>query len=332
MEQQPVECELEELELPTVDLEGEGLRLAAACRDPGVFRLVNHGVPSNVTARLFGLARGLLELEAANKSRLPGYFCGTPALAALPVKELNWLEGLHVDHGARSVSCGGVDAEDGDAGTALLAEFMEAVSGEYVAHMARIARKLFDALACGELGLDSEQRASYLTERGSIFRAYRYPATASGAGRRQLGMEAHTDSSVLSILNQDMVGGLQVLYGGRWLAVRPVEGALVVNVGDMLQAMSGGAYRSPEHRVVAPAWTEVDRMSLCYFAFPQEDAVIVGPASACRQEELYRAFSYGEFREQVQADVKATGSKVGLARFRVPVRHIHWTDGALEEA
>ncbi|EMS62244.1 Gibberellin 2-beta-dioxygenase 8 [Triticum urartu] len=326
MEQLPDECGLEELELPTVDLEAEEPsltgQLVAACRDPGVFRLVNHGVPCDLTARLFGLARGLLELDAANKSRLPGYFCGTPALAALPVKQLNWLEGLHVD-GDRCHSC--PDAADGEADGSALSQFMEAVSGEYVAHMARIARKLFDALASGELGLDEEQRASYLTERGSIFRAYRYPATASG--RRQLGMEAHTDSSVLSILNQDMVGGLQVLCRGRgdrdkeearWLAVRPVEGALVVNVGDMLQAMSGGAYRSPEHRVVAPAWTEVDRMSLCYFAFPQEDAVIVGPASACRQE-VYRAFSYGEFREQVQADVKASGSKVGLARFRVAV-------------
>ncbi|KAF7033954.1 hypothetical protein CFC21_045016 [Triticum aestivum] len=321
MEQLADGCELEELELPTVDLEAEESRLteqlAAACRDPGVFRLVNHGVPCELTARLFGLARGLLELDAANKSRLPGYFCGTPALAALPVKEINWLEGLHVEataaHGDRSHSS--PDGADGEADGTAFSKFREAVSGEYVAHMARIARKLFDALAAGELGLDSEQRASYLTERGSIFRAYRYPA--SGAGRRQLGMEAHTDSSVLSILNQDMVGGLQVFYGGRWLAVRPVEGAVVVNVGDMLQAMSGDAYRSPEHRVVAPGWTEADRMSLCYFAFPEEDAVIVGPASACRPEELYRAFSYGEFREQVQADVKATGSKVGLARFRL---------------
>ncbi|KAF7026587.1 hypothetical protein CFC21_038693 [Triticum aestivum] len=300
MEHLPDECELEELEVSTVDLEAEEPRLmeqlAAACRDPGVFRLVNHGVPSGLTARLFGLARGLLELDAANKSRLPGYFCGTPALAALPVKQLNWLEGLHVeadDTGDRCHSC--PDGADGEAGGTALAEFMEAVSGEYVAHMARIARKLFDALASGELGLDEEQRASYLTERGSIFRAYRYPATAPG--RRQLGMEAHTDSSVLSILNQDMVGGLQVFHGGD----------------------EPGAYRSPDHRVVAPAWTEVDRMSLCYFAFPQEDAVIVGAASACRQEEVYRGFSYREFREQVQADVKATGSKVGLARFRVAV-------------
>ncbi|XP_044973680.1 gibberellin 2-beta-dioxygenase 5-like [Hordeum vulgare subsp. vulgare] len=319
MDRQPVECGLEEVELRAVDLEAEESilteELAAACRDPGVFRLVNHGVPSNLTARLLALARGLLELDAATKSRLPGYFCGTPALAALPVKEPNWLEGLHVEAAGDTCLC------SPDGGSAV-AEFMEAVSGEYVAHMARIARKVFDTLASGELGLDSEQRATYLTERGCIFRAYRYPAAAASG---QVGMEAHTDSSVLSILNQDTVGGLQVLYRGCWRAVRPVEGALVVNVGDMLQAMSGDAYRSPEHRVVAPAGA--DRMSLCYFAFPEEEAVIVGgrwrgrSSSGGEQRETrrYQGFSYREFREQVQADVKATGSKVGLARFRVAV-------------
>ncbi|VAH86706.1 unnamed protein product [Triticum turgidum subsp. durum] len=80
----------------------------------------------------------------------------------------------------------------------------------------------------------------------------------------------------------------------------------------MLQAMSGDAVRGPEHRVVAPAGTEVDMMSLCYLAFPHEDAIIVG-------QEMYRGFSYDEFWEQVQADVKATGAKVSLGRFRIPV-------------
>jgi isopenicillin N synthase-like dioxygenase len=49
--------------------------------------------------------------------------------------------------------------------------------------------------------------------------------------------------------------------------VRPVEGTLVVNLGDMMQAMSGGAYLSVEHRVVAPP-LETERMSFCYFALP----------------------------------------------------------------
>lgn len=316
------EGKLEELELPTLDLEHESSsslteKLAAACRDPGVFRLVNHGVPGDLTARLFGLTRDLLDMDPGKKTKLPGYFWGTPALS-LRVKELNWVEGLHVVPDAhdrdRSVSSGEA------ANSGAYSAFRQVVTAEYVAHMARIARKLFDALAGGEeLGLDAEQRASYLEEHGGTFRAYRYPA-CDPAGQ-YLGMEPHTDSSVLSILNQDLVGGLQVLRRdgdgdgpiSRWCGVRPVEGTLVVNLGDMMQAMSGDAYRSVEHRVVAPP-PGTERMSLCYFAFPQEDAVIVPNPG---KEERYRGFSYREFREQVQADIKATGAKVGLARFRV---------------
>ncbi|KAM0906945.1 hypothetical protein ACQ4PT_016475 [Festuca glaucescens] len=319
MEQQAAarEGKLEELELPTLDLEHESSsslteQLAAACRDAGVFRLVNHGVPGDLTARLFRLTRQLLDMDPAEKAKLPGYFWGTPALS-LRVKELNWVEGLHVAPDAHDASG---DSPDGGAYSA----FRQVVTAEYVAHMARIARKLFDALAGGEeLALDAAQRASYLEEHGGTFRAYRYPA-CDPAGQH-LGMEPHTDSSVLSILNMDLVGGLQVLRrdGGadgpisRWCAVRPVEGTLVVNLGDMMQAMSGDAYRSVEHRVVAPP-TGTERMSLCYFAFPQDDAVIVPNPG---KEERYRAFSYREFREQVQADIKATGAKVGLARFRI---------------
>uniref|UniRef100_A0ACD5XA33 Uncharacterized protein n=1 Tax=Avena sativa TaxID=4498 RepID=A0ACD5XA33_AVESA len=298
------DCELEELQLPTLDLEHDELteQLVAACRDPGVFRLVNHGVPCDLTARLFRLTRGLLELEPASKSNLPGYFWGTPALS-LRVKELNWVEGLHVDAALTSPA-----AEGDEAGDAYSA-FRKVVTDEYVPHMARIARKLFDALA----GVDAEQRTSYLEERGGTFRAYRYPARDPAAAVQYMGMEPHTDSSVLSILNQDLVGGLQVLRDGSagWRRVRPVEGTLVVNLGDMMQAMSGDAYRSAVHRVVAPSSPGTERMSLCYFAFPEEDAVICHP-SGC-----YRGFSYREFREQVQADIKATGAKVGLARFRL---------------
>ncbi|CAM0884595.1 unnamed protein product [Alopecurus aequalis] len=326
MEQQAAHADykLEELELPTLDLEQESSSFAellvAACRDPGVFRLVNHGVPDDLTVRLFRLSRDLLELETAKKTKLPGYFWGTPALT-LRVKELNWVEGLHVAPDADGRS----DADVAEDDEGAYSSFREVVTAEYVPHMARIARKLFDALAGSEeLGLDAERRAAYLDERGGTFRAYRYPA-CDPAGR-YLGMEPHTDSSVLSILNQDLVGGLQVLRRrgdgdreDRWCGVRPVEGTLVVNLGDMMQAMSGDAYRSAEHRVVAPP-AGTGRMSLCYFAFPQEDAVIVpSPSSGGDEgkEQRYRGFSYREFREQVQADIKATGGKVGLARFRL---------------
>lgn len=307
-QQEDINEELPVLELPTLDLvEGfDRAALVAACRELGVFRLVNHGVPGDLSGRLFELAQEMLgRVPFERKKAQPGYFWGTPALS-LRVKDINWVEGFHFQHQSDAPdSTDHADADDTAAASAF--SLLRTLSAEYCTHMARIARKLFDALAA-ELGLDAHQTASYLAERHGTFRVYRYPPSG---GSYQLGMEPHTDSSVLSILSQDLVGGLQLLHKDEdaWYNVVPVPGTLLVNLGDMMQAISGDAYRSVRHRVVASPATE--RLSLCYFAFPQDDAVIVCP-SRCSG---YRPFSYREFREQVQADIKATGSKVGLQRF-----------------
>lgn len=63
---------------------------------------------------------------------------------------------------------------------------------------------------------------------------------------------------------------------------------------------------SVEHRVGANVRS--DRMSICYFAFPKEDGVILS--------SNYKPFTYEQFQAQVQQDIKATGFKVGLDRFR----------------
>ncbi|KAK6940699.1 LOW QUALITY PROTEIN: Isopenicillin N synthase-like, Fe(2+) 2OG dioxygenase domain, partial [Dillenia turbinata] len=50
-----------------------------------------------------------------------------------------------------------------------------------------------------------------------------------------LGMGKHTDPHFLTILLQDNVGGLQVLHQDHWVDVFPLEGALMVNMGDFIQ-------------------------------------------------------------------------------------------------
>ena len=67
-------------------------------------------------------------------------------------------------------------------------------------------------------------------------------------------MGAHTDSGYLSLLLQDDVGGLQVQNGdGEWIDARPIDGTLVVNLGEMLQLRTRGYYLATPHRVVSKA-------------------------------------------------------------------------------
>ncbi|KAG2609680.1 hypothetical protein PVAP13_4KG062200 [Panicum virgatum] len=87
------------------------------------------------------------------------------------------------------------------------------------------------------------------------------------------GNTRHTDPTFLTVLLQDGVGGLQVLLdrrgggggGGGWVDVPPVPGALIINVGDLLQLVSNGRFRSVEHRVLANKGTGPARVSVAAF-------------------------------------------------------------------
>jgi isopenicillin N synthase-like dioxygenase len=81
---------------------------------------------------------------------------------------------------------------------------------------------------------------------------------------------------VLTILKQDSAGGLQVKTreGGRtrWVEAPPVEGSFVCNIGDMLDRMTRGVYRSTPHRVLNRAGR--DRLALPFFFDPDWTAEV----------------------------------------------------------
>lgn len=78
-----------------------------------------------------------------------------------------------------------------------------------------------------------------------------------------------------------------------------------------MQAWSNGVYKSVEHKVMVNA--EVERYSIAYFLCPSYNSLI----GSCKQPALYKNFTFGEYRQQIQHDVKITGHKVGLPRFLV---------------
>ncbi|KAA8543720.1 hypothetical protein F0562_022103 [Nyssa sinensis] len=89
--------------------------------------------------------------------------------------------------------------------------------------------------------------------------------------------------------------------------VKPISNTLVVNLGDLMQAMSDDEYKSVKHRVKVNKHEE--RISIGYFVFPAEDGVI--------QSSKYKSFTYGDFRAQVQQDLRTIGVKVGLGGFKL---------------
>lgn len=100
-----------------------------------------------------------------------------------------------------------------------------------------------------------------------------YPPQPESSGEDQFGVAPHTDFGVLTVLCQDNTGGLQVEdKDGNWIHAPPIEGTLVVNVGDLLSRWTAGKYKSTPHRVVNTSGKE--RLSLVLAFDPEPDTII----------------------------------------------------------
>ncbi|MBM6622446.1 isopenicillin N synthase family oxygenase [Micrococcaceae bacterium RIT802] len=93
------------------------------------------------------------------------------------------------------------------------------------------------------------------------------------AGNQGVGL--HADYGFVTLLLQDLVGGLEVKPYGQddWITVEPISGALVVNLGEMLEVATNGYLMATIHRVTAPP-AGVDRYSVPFFWSPRLDSVI----------------------------------------------------------
>jgi isopenicillin N synthase-like dioxygenase len=134
---------------------------------------------------------------------------------------------------------------------------------DYMEALTRLGHRLMEGLALS-LGLEE----SYFDERFTrepltLFRIFNYPPPPDP---ELWGVGEHTDYGLLTILLQDDAGGLEVRSRSRWVSAPPVPGSFVCNIGDMLDRMTRGLYRSTPHRVRNPA--PRDRLSFPFFFDP----------------------------------------------------------------
>ena len=103
---------------------------------------------------------------------------------------------------------------------------------EYVKYIRRFGDTLFELLS-EALGLQAEYLGSMeCAKEGSLVCHY-YPACPQP--ELTLGLSRHADPGFLTLLIQNEISGLQVLHEGQWVDVHPIQGGLVVNIGDLLQ-------------------------------------------------------------------------------------------------
>jgi isopenicillin N synthase-like dioxygenase len=254
--------------------------LGLACRECGFFYIVGHGVDERLSARLEHLSRQFFALDKPAKMRIAmahggrawrGYFAvGDELTSGKPDQKEGLYFGVELadDHPA-------VLAGKPMFGRNLFPDipgFRETVL-DYLAALTRLGHALMAGLALS-LGLEESYFADrYTADPLILFRIFNYPAApASDSGDTPWGVGEHTDYGVLTILRQDDVGGLQVRSRSRWIDAPPIPGSFICNIGDMLDRMTRGVYRSTPHRVLNSA--PRDRLSFPFFFDPNFDAEV----------------------------------------------------------
>src|SRR5690606_5984162 len=114
--------------------------------------------------------------------------------------------------------------------------------------------------------------AAFADRPSTLIKIVRYPARPEPEAEQGVG--AHKDAGVLTLLLVEPgKGGLQVAHDGGWIDAPPVEGAFVVNIGELLEVATGGYLKATLHRVQSPP-PGSDRISVPYFYNPALSAAI----------------------------------------------------------
>lgn len=140
-----------------------------------------------------------------------------------------------------------------------------------------VGGRVLEAIAL-HLGLDQQFFAPTVADGNSVMRLLHYPAVPDDAPEGAIRAAAHGDINTITLLLGAEEAGLELLTRqGEWKAVDVPDGALVINVGDMLDRLTNGKLRSTTHRVVNPAGQAARqraRYSMPFFLHFRPDYVI----------------------------------------------------------
>lgn len=242
-------------------------KIARASRELGFFQIVNHGIEVEVLERVIGAIKGFHEQPKEVKAMVyrrdmktgVSFFSNVDLFQS---KAASWRDTLQVRLGPALPE---------------LDEVPEICRNEVVEwnqHVTKLGELLM-GLLCEGLGVEKGRLKELTFLDAKVMVAHYYPNCPQPD--LTVGITSHTDPGALTILLQDQRGGLQVKCGAEWVDVKPVPGALVINIGDILQILSNDEYISMEHRVLANSFRE-PRISAAVFFNPSN------------RDSLYRPF------------------------------------------
>ncbi|XP_059626003.1 1-aminocyclopropane-1-carboxylate oxidase homolog 1-like [Cornus florida] len=306
------------LVFPTIDLQGmdsysdrrreivDGIRTAAS--EWGFFRLVNHGVPMTTLDAMLDAVRRFheqpredkMELYSADSRRRVRF---NSNVAQRELDAACWRDLLTcVFHD---------DTLDPEAIPLVCRKEVQ----EYVKCMIQLRETMCELLS-EALGLNSDHLSRLECMKSEALACLYYPICPQP--ELTLGTVKHSDTTFLTLLLQDTTGGLQIVHQNQWFDVPPVPGALIANIGDLMQIISNDKFKSVEHRVLAQPIGP--RVSVACFFTPSGRAgsKTFGPIKELVTEEspaIYREFLCGEYYQYYK--MKGTNVTSALPHYKL---------------
>ncbi|KAJ7546650.1 hypothetical protein O6H91_08G049000 [Diphasiastrum complanatum] len=271
-------------ERPTVIQE-----LRRACEEWGIFQVINHDFPESSMQSMMEMAHQFFELPAEKKMQ---FYRSDPSsgtrygISYNADKEaiLDWRDFL-------IQPCHPLSDDLVSTWPDIPPSYRE-IAKKYSMNIRTLALRLL-AMLSESLGLYGEYLAGVLKEHEQKMLINHYPPCPQPD--LTLGVSGHTDPNIITVLQQDDVGGLQVLRDGLWIAVDPIPNAFVIHMGDQMQIISNGKYPCVEHRAVVNSART--RYSIASFYGPSPDAIICPAPQLIDQDHppQYLQVMYGDY-------------------------------------
>ncbi|KAK9664257.1 hypothetical protein RND81_14G029200 [Saponaria officinalis] len=297
-------------DVPTIDLvklssgdSHELSNLASFCEHWGFFQVINHGIGEKLMDKVESKAMEFFKLPLHEKQKYrmtPGNVQGYgQAFVFSDHQKLDWCNmfALAVDPPfVRNPTLWPTKP-------VMFSETIET----YQSEIRKLSKKLLSYIA-KSLGVKAEIFEEIFGEAVQAIRMNYYPPCPRPD--LVLGLSPHSDGSALTILHQNKASsvGLQFLKDNTWISVQPLPYAFLVNIGDTIEVLTNGKYKSREHRAVT---NEVkDRLSIVTFHAPSYQ-VELGPLSEFVNQNnplKYRHYNHGDYSKHYVSN-KLQGKK-----------------------